>query len=1050
MWWITRPTSKEVDEEDAVESFNTAVTTYHGDNPPTTMDLDKDKKGLDISDSYINIGKKYKKCIIPEKIRYLKKDIFDSLSKGMLTVDDYRNNVNIDKNNYAKFGLNFMLSSDTLSKETTQQQSECNLRAYIFFTYELSGQLYADIRSMTFKVDPSKDRVFVPIDCHVIDRKRAASARIIRLLIEFEDPSSDSNSDIGIEKVAVVAFGAEDNTNEAETYKQTAIVPEGKRILYGVLQVDPVMLVSNKNVTKSKYHLPHAQAILGNVVYDGYRTPYPTNSTKTYRIRFRFNGASDDLSLYFFQIDLQQYQENVGESLDVKNLKANDFTNVPELMAESDSSVVDGLAAEADDSEVLSFETIKEAQEPNAVDPDEDTVEHQTFRKENVTKIHLGNVEPERIYECTFACADPRVTISQQSKTCICLSDDNIDIVHLEIVPMNSHDDTEMKPRLVLNQDRDTNQTKFIQFDTLKLDELIDGTEEDRKVRQCTDYIVDSDASILRLNQDPLHKAGSGLPLCTKELNPPITVNDGWMYTGTLRLPLVHSLADENRLLHMKIATNTKATFDFTISRIGAYLHLNGQPVAVCKMKLTANVVKFSIYIYKNLYGISINNQQPITNGTSRKLYALYYSAGRALTKDEMATSRHLASYPKIKSIRVKVDKESMLRSRFISAIGYEPRPVDFLHLTPEDCETRLTRMPFAWSKSVNPGRDKQVTLTNDVTDSISLQVELKSSDITEAIVNKAKTVSSRLPEDILNAVYPDSESTTDRECHLVKMTAGNSEKALVTLYLYSMSDLYARQYEIRVRFDGCQSGPFDKQAPHYALGNQMLFQIPSTSAGKIGDEERRIIIKCTLHKRRVRVCLFVKHKNEAPILMKSFAHEVSLNFDLPSNINAFPKLTFDTSKVTSIVCADRATSTLCNPYSLEEDKKNEPACKINPMTGTRMSDPNYRITDFPAFTPLEYAKNNKYSDYKCSQTTRSSNQPGLSKCLEEAKKTFPQGHVTYVTGSNTGESECNANCIMGDGSCKLVDMKNGENDYTVYSFYNNFDVVEQIAETIR
>lgn len=1046
MWWMTQPTMKEVDEENVVESFDASSNSIHTVLSQTVPDYDAELKQLDVSNSYINTKNIYSKCVIPEKLRSLKTEILDALPGAMLTVDDKNNNVVTEQNNYAKFCLNFILS-----QEPTQQSSssECKLRAYVFFTYDLSGQMYADIRSMTFSVDPSKTRVFVPIDCNVIDRKRAASARIIRLLIEFEDPSSDSNSAIGIEKVAVVTFGAKDNESEAETYKQTAVELQGKRIRYGVLQVDPVMLVSNNNVAKSTYHLPHAQAILGNVVYDGYRTPYPSNSTKTYRMRLRFDKSHNDTNVWFLQFDPSQFNANksIDSTYNMHSLLQNDFTNAPRLSNVSHSNTEDNIAGGINGL-LTSRETNNEADTYSSTD--EDLIKHKTFGKENVTKISFGDVEPDKEYECTFACADPRVT-KGQSKTRIYMPN-TIKLTYLEIVPMNSQVDSDHNPRIIENY---IERPKYIQFNTSRLDEHTEDT-----FSACADYIVDGDASILRFNQDPMYKSGSenAMPLCTRPniFSPPITVNDGWMYSGTLRLPLVHPLTDENRLLHMNLKTTARATFDFTISRIGAYLHLNGQPVAMCKMNLTANIVKFSIYIYKNMYGISINNQQPGTTGISPKLYSLYYTAGRALTKDEMSTSRHLASYPKIKEIRVKIDKEAMIRSRFISAIAYEPRSIDLLKLTPDECETRLTRTAFVWSKSVNAEHSGTVDLTKEVTDSISWQMELKGSDITDDIAAKEKGVSSGQPEMVLDAVYPDAEKTPsetqnrtpDRECHLVKMAVGNKDEPLVTVFLSSVSKLYARQYEIQVRFDGCQSGPFDKRAPTYALGDQMLFHIPSTSAQKHIADTRRIIIKCTLHKQRLRVCLFVKHKDEAPVLMKSFAHEVS-SVDLKSEVNKFPHLKFDKAKVHSIVCADRATSTLCNPHSLAEDKKNKTGCKINPMTGTRMGDPNYRITDFPVTTSLAYAKNNKYSDYKCSQTNRFSNKD-LPKCLEEAKKTFPQGHVTYVAGNNTSESGCNANCIIGDGPCKLVDMKDDQSNYTTYSFYNNADVVDHVAQTLR
>ena len=267
-----------------------------------------------------------------------------------------------------------------------------------------------------------------------------------------------------------------------------------------------------------------------------------------------------------------------------------------------------------------------------------------------------------------------------------------------------------------------------------------------------------------------------------------------------------------------------------------------------------------------------------------------------------------------------------------------------------------------------------------------------------------------------------------------------------MTVFLSSTSDLYARQYEVQVRFDGCQTGPFDTRARTYALCDHTLFSRPSISAGRRIEHMRRIIIKCTLHKRRLRVCLFVKDETEAPVLIKSFTHEVSLNVDLKDKIDSFARFEIDESKVSSFVCADRATSTLCNPYGIEEDKK-KPACKINSRSGTYV-DPHYKLTDFPTTASKEYVINNKYSNYKCSNTSHSIYASRREDCITEAKNKYPLGYVTHVSG-NTNASGCNANCLMSDKSCKLVDKKDDQSVHTVYPF-NIVDEVDYVAEMLR
>ena len=106
-----------------------------------------------------------------------------------------------------------------------------DLRVYVYYTYDLGGQMYrADIRPLTFKANVNAGyRQFVPIGCDVIDRKRAASARVVRLLIEYEDPAQ-AECFLGIEKVMVVTFNSDKRDDEPATLKPTALAMGGKRI----------------------------------------------------------------------------------------------------------------------------------------------------------------------------------------------------------------------------------------------------------------------------------------------------------------------------------------------------------------------------------------------------------------------------------------------------------------------------------------------------------------------------------------------------------------------------------------------------------------------------------------------------------------------------------------------------------------------------------------------------------------------------------------------------------------------------------------------------
>jgi hypothetical protein len=769
--------------------------------------------------------------------------------------------------------------------------------------------------------------------------------------------------------------------------------------------------------------LPHAQAILGDVVYGGYRVPYPTNATKTYRMRLRFDGeVKQPSNLWFVQIDFLQDSQHqpfdeAARTYGLEKHLNTGFKHVPTLADDT------GTAADVDD---------------------------ETFRQENVTQIRVPATKSDGVVECTFACAAPRVTMS--NFTILVTERDGTRLKHVEILPEHvGHGSDDMPYRVDIEQ--------YGPYAVLTM-----ASPTPSNVPLCTDYIVDGDASIIRFNQDPAHTQGDTPTslACPKQYDPPLIVNDGWMYTGTLRLPLVHPMADDNRLLRLTIRTTAKATFEFSISRLGAYLHLNDQPVASTKMQLTANVVRFAIYVHQNTFGISLNHQRPFASGTSPKLHELYYSAGKALDKGEAGTLAHLASYPAIASIALKVDPQATVRSRFVSAIAYAPAKSDIARIRPDESEVRMPRPVCVWeyNKEVDAGlaganRMMDEDFSGVVTDSVSWEAELSGAQLTEAITaitgNKPQT-----PE-TLKTVYPDGEAERERECTLVSMRAGREAGRttnLVTVFLASTSDQFARQFEVQVRFDGCQTGPFRKRAPTYKLCDQTLFNAPATSIGR--KNAPRVLLKCTLHRRRVRVCMFVKFGDQAPKLVESFVHEVSPDFDLPSKVATFPFIGVDRTKVARFTLVDRATSTRCNPYVTKPDNKGgQAACALDPMSGTAMGNPNTRITDFPCTTTLDDALDNRYGDRKCALYSQASEVSGadgvsmLEACVRKGQEAFPSGSVTYVKGGRKSSTGCTNNCFYGDGPCELKYTGDGEVAHTAFTFHHNCDVVEQVGRRL-
>ena len=981
-----------------------------------------------------NEARPTKLCDLREEIRHLQKQMLDAQPGAMIRVPDNNDTTTDPTSEFTKYGLTFVWAqSASQSNDSITTDVSADLRVYVYYTYELGGQTYADIKPLTFKANISGYRQFVPIECDVIDRMRAASARVVRLLIEYKDPAQ-AKCFLGIEKVMVVTFSSEDRDDDDATVKPTALAEGGKRIRYGVLQVDPVVLASNHAIERycegGNPLLPHAQAILGDVVYGGYRVPYPTNATKTYRLRLRFDGeVKQPMNLWFVQMDYGQDSEHqpfadAGRSYGMEKHLNTGFKQVPTLADDT------GTAADVDD---------------------------ETFRQENVTQIRVPATKSDGVVECTFACAMPRAT-KFPIFSCLIGESEATPLKHVEMIPEH----------IAAGPDTASPRFDIQQFNTYSYAQLLPSPTPS-SAPLCTDYIVDGDASIIRFNQDPAYTQ-EDTPTnlaCPKPYDPPLIVNDGWMYTGTLRLPLVHPMADDNRLLRLTIRTTANATFEFSISRMGAYLHLNDQPVASAKMKLTANVVRFAIYVHQNTFGISLNHQRPYASGTSPKLHELYYSAGKALDKGEARTLSHLASYPSIKSIALKVDPQTTIRSRFVSAIAYAPAKSDIARIRPDENEVRMPRPVCMWehNKAVdsmarldNSNRMMDKDLSEVVTDSVSWEAELHGAQLTEAITT-ITTITGNKPQtpDILQKVYPNGEAKRERECTLVSMRAGRASDPttnLVTVFLASTSNQFARQFEVQVRFDGCQTGPFRKRAPTYKLCDQTLFNAPVTSIGR--KNAPRMLLKCTLHRRRIRVCMFVKFGDQAPKLVESFVHEVSPDFDLPSKVATFPFIGVDRTKVARFTLVDRATSTRCNPYDTKSNTKgNQAACALDPMSGTAMGNPNARITDFPCTTTIDDALNNRYGGRKCAQysmaseVSESNGVSMLETCVRKGQEAFPNGSVTYVKGGRNSSTGCTNNCFYGDGPCELKYTGDGEVEHTAFTFHHNCDVVEQVAHRL-
>ena len=208
LWWATRQMEGGGPSSEETETFMADAGTNEDGRADEYTILHHKHHSLTSRDIAKDDDRPTKLCDLREELRHLQKQILDAQPGVMLRVPDNNDAAMDPTTEYTKYGLTFVWAqSASQSNEDATANVTANLRVYVYYTYDLGGQMYVDIRPLTFKANVNAGyRQFVPIDCDVIDRKRAASARVVRLLIEYEDPAQ-AKCFLGIEKVMVVTFG---------------------------------------------------------------------------------------------------------------------------------------------------------------------------------------------------------------------------------------------------------------------------------------------------------------------------------------------------------------------------------------------------------------------------------------------------------------------------------------------------------------------------------------------------------------------------------------------------------------------------------------------------------------------------------------------------------------------------------------------------------------------------------------------------------------------------------------------------------------------------
>lgn len=763
------------------------------------------------------------------------------------------------------FGLQCMWSNtESHSGSSDTSSIDCTLCITLFILYSVGTK--NRMKSESFDVELSVDKTyksFIPINGDIINRKIAHTAKVVRVCIERKD--DDDKSILGVEKVCVVkyipaeykgnlseddpnmvtytAYAGKNNVNQ-DLEKKMRI---GTRLSMGVMKCDPVCLVSQEYTPTDVSHVPQfgtTPSMVADVSYGQQEPVYGNSGTHCFKVYVSFafpDNNKNQVSLYFGNIQTSQqayfreYCANDNQNIHLlTEAYQNTNTNGPQLLAQ------------------------------------------------NVAKATLFNVQPNVVYEVAIALTEQLSTDNNgEFSFNVVASDKDVIVQSISYVPLNGHKQSEPKLLVAPNAPITTDDKGYITIESTTKSMI-----RSNQANACADYIVDADATILRFNNNP-RSTNADAPPQLSECGI-FSVNDGFVFSGSLLTPLHNGTAHANHLCTLSLQFEKKRLV-IKLTQDSVYLYdassLMNKPIKTVPHNLVANDVSWYIYVYKDTVGVCINDTVSFSNHDKLKL--MYNKSSTNLAN----------SYSVLTNVKLTVDPAITIESRLITALAIKPTVATMKRSRSDTVNLLCTKASLLYKNilsSTNSAdnalvtRDlvhPQSTLQND--SGFSMQFEITNTSIIQSI--------QKLPD----GFYQTSQTNSNREEAVLFQTS------TVKIVLEKQRSNYPSPllYDISVYFTS-ESGQC-VNTPRVIGSHKMLEPTSQT-------DQSHIMIKYSNYKKTERVCIVRYNKDhQEGRLLSSIEHTLASNIKPKHNT-----ISFHQYAIVNLVCGARVLSTNCNPYN--------------------------------------------------------------------------------------------------------------------------------------
>lgn len=819
-----------------------------------------------------------------------------------------------------------------------ESQIHVTLAITVFVQFNVNTMNY--IQMKTFDVDLTVDdsyTSFIPINNYIINRKITNRARIIRVCMERRDTNT---SVLCVEKVAVVKYNGaagttwngnlsdDDNVDAYRVLSGKRGVSQdknntqfGNRSVMGILLHDPVCLVAQQHTPpedQTVYSVACSSALIADVSYTTRASTYGVRNTLSFKVQVSFTSVeSPTVTLYFASV-------SAGNTNDFKQ-----YVNGDTLTLLADT--VQTNSASRTTGDVLNI-----------------------LHPHNVAQATLYNVEPNAVYECTIALTERQTGGASFCVVALDNMNQNTRIQTMHCVPL--HGLSTNTPSLLLldgnNQTMNGNYTRIPSVFDVHASSLF------------SDYLVDADSSIVRLEQHPGNTDENHLSECNV-----FSVNDGLVFYGSLQVPHHNGLTNNTQLFSLSLLFANNRRLVMQVTRDGVFVYektyLSNKSIKTLSNSIIANDVSWYMYIYKKTIGIQINQVSSVTNHDMLKDF--YVLDGTDMVD----------AYPVMTNINMTLEKNITMKSRLITAITTKPTPSDMTRMRADMVELIHARPSLLYRKSTNTDsnttkpyitRSLGNTMSND--SGISWHCEITKESILEAIQTYKDTLYRVDPK------YPNKEK---------EVTVVENETVKIVLQKQRVKKPDPRMFDIAVYFtQSC--GSF--VAYPKVLASYKIFQ--QTNKGVTP----RVVIKYSNYKKAERVCVVrYDQQYQGARVYSSASNQLSLRQPKP-----FKKVKLHTTLVHHLVCGASILSTNCNPYNTE---------KMCDCTGRITADPNKFTTNHPCMSTFNEAMSSESTGTYIENPVEELPMDSADDCVKYAGTTYGELGVASFTGNEDGTTTC-------------------------------------------